>query len=183
MIEFRHEINLMPRDVVKRRLRRLYLARVSRLFYRLYPLLVLLLVAEFIIYFSLTSVRDRVFISEMNELQNGQEATVGAKQINEFLLGAERRSSSYNVWTPQLQEVLSVLPGEMKINTIGVTEEDGSLLIEGESSARSAVVKFQKELESLLWVKRVESPLQNFALDPEAEFSFSVYMKGTEDNE
>lgn len=180
--EFGHEINLMPREVTERRLRRLYLARISRMLNRLYPLLVLLLAAEFIIYFSLVSVRDDIMLSEASGLRNSQDIVESVEQINELLLEAGKRTSVYDAWTPQLQEVLSVLPNEMKLSTIGVIEKDDSLIIEGESSLRSAVVAFQKELEALSWVKRVESPLQNFALDPEAGFSFSVYRKGLEDN-
>lgn len=181
--EPKHEINLMPREVTEKRLRRLYLARISRMLNRLYPLLVLLLAAEFVIYFSLVLVRDDIMLSEANGLQSSRDIAESAKQINELLLEVEKRTSVHNAWTPQLQEILSVLPDEMKLNAIGVIEKDDSLVIEGESSLSSAVVAFQKELEALLWVERVESPLQNFALDPGAEFSFSVYRKGLEDND
>lgn len=181
--ESEREINLMPREVVERRLRRLYLARIRRMLNRLCLLLVLLLVAEFVIYFSLVLVRDDVMFFEANESQNSQDVVESVEQINELLLEVEKRTSVYDAWTPQLQEVFSVLPNEMKLNTISVIEKDGSLIIEGESSLRSAAVAFQKELEALPWVERIESPLQNFALDPEAGFSLSVYRKGLEDND
>lgn len=183
IVGYEHEINLMPREVVKGRLRRLYLARISRMLNRLYPLLVLLLAAELFIYFSLLSVRDAVMFSETKKSQNGQGVVESVEQINELLLEVEKKSFVYNAWTPRIQEILSVLPGEMKLNTIGVIEKDGSLIMEGESSLGSAVVAFQKELEILPWVERIESPLQNFALDPEAGFSFSVYRKELENND
>ncbi len=183
MIESGHEINLMPREVIKDRLRRLYLMRIKRMLSRLYPLLLLLLATELIIYFLLVSVRDDLTSFEAKRLSDNQSMIESVEQINESLLEIEKKSLVYSTWTPQVQEVLRVLPSEMKISTIGVVEKDNSLLIEGEFYVRSAVVEFQKELRALSWVKKVESPLQNFALNSEAEFSFSVYKNGLEDND
>jgi hypothetical protein len=175
--ELEHEINLMPREVEESRLRRLYLARISRMLKRLYPLLFLLLVAEIFIYFSLISVRDDVILFEASGLQGSRDMVKNIEQINDLLLQVEKRSSTYTSSTPQVQEILSVMPGGVKLGLIGIAEKDGSLIIEGDYSIRSSVVEFQKELRVLPWVESVESPLQNFALKPGAVFSFNVFRK------
>jgi hypothetical protein len=170
----KEEINLMPKQFIVKRERHLYVLRLGRLLSRIFPLLALLVFAQLIILFTLNGLVSG--LGGVGGEQGSEIFNVGAEvsNVNTFLkeFGAVR--DDYLSWSPLVQDVLKSIPEGVTILSLEGDEEAGDIIIRGKAGSREKVVAFQKNLEMLSWALRVDSPLQNFALETNNEFTFTV---------
>ncbi len=168
------EINLMPKQFVLRRERRLYVLRFSRLINRVFPLLILLIIAQVIILMFLSGLYGGLEETNRGQRENGYSVVAEVNNVNVFLREFKEVKESYLVWSPLIEDVLSVIPDGISLLSLEAEEETGDIIIRGASTSREGVVSFQKSLEKISWVMKVDSPLQNFALEANKEFTFTI---------
>jgi len=169
-----YEINLLPHDVRVKRTRRVYLWSIGRLLNRIYLLLILLIVGQLVILGVVMSIQSGAGQNSPS-VDDGSGIINELDRVNTLIARFENRLDQYKTWTPFLEDVLEVVPADITIVALLVTDEESALLVRGVAASRSAVTLYQKQLEALPWMKMVEAPLNNFALEPDAEFSFSLY--------
>jgi len=170
------EINLLPRSNILLRERSAYLAGIGRFMQRISMLLLVLIVGEALVYGAFLYIGRIVDEPGLADKRRG--IIVGRIQgINGMLVEFETREESHNKWSLFIEDVLKVIPGSVVISEMGVKEKLGVMEIDGSSSSRPAILDFQNLLKELDWVDTVEAPLQNYAIGPEAGFSFSLMVK------
>jgi len=168
------EINLMPRQFVLRRERRLYILCVGRLLSRVFPLLLLLLVAQVLILITLTKIRDDLTFADSGEGADSYNVITEVNRANSFLREFNEVRAEYESWSPLVEDLLGAVPEGITISSLEAEERSGEMIVQGVASSREKVVIFQKNLERLSWVETVDSPLQNFAVETDSEFTFTI---------
>ena len=80
-------------------------------------------------------------------------------------------------WTPLVPDILTAVPTGIVFTSLGVEAERPVMDIQGTFTKRETLVTFQRRLEDLSWVERVESPLSNFETGSAAQFTLLVFRK------
>lgn len=169
------EINLLPELIQRRRTRRLYLSRFGRFLNRIYLLLLVLIVVLVAILTVVESIKKSVVSGGVRLTSFHSDVADEVRYVNQVLWQFEERRAGYMTWSSQVMDVLIVAPEAVRLTGLEVSETKPMVLsISGVASSRSAMVAYQRKLEGLDWVEQVEAPLQNFALEPESDFSFSL---------
>lgn len=171
----KEDINLLPKQIVIGRERRAYLFGFGRLLQRVAFLLVAIIVGEGVVYSAYYYVGRTMEKSWSVQVQSSS-AIDEAQKINELLALADTARREFNGWSLYSEEVLNNAPSEIVISKLEVKEKIGALEIAGYASQRAAVLEYKNILSGLSWVERVESPLQNYAIGPDAGFSFSLII-------
>ncbi|MDA1168967.1 MAG: hypothetical protein O3A36_01355 [bacterium] len=109
--------------------------------------------------------KDRITISEQNKI------------FNTSITEIDSRIADVTLWTAYISDVVSSVPKGILISRIELVEEPETLVVTGTASLGSSVVEYQRALEALPWVDRVEAPLQNFARAPKAIAVFTIFHK------
>lgn len=168
------EINLLPRNMQRGRLRRFYLARMRWLVRAALVIVVLLGVGEvgiLLFYYSLA----RGAAYEARPLA-GRDVQQTVREHNGLLAAIEARVRDQVVWSERLKEVLARVTQPVTVHELAA-DAAGTLTVQGRAPASAAVVELQQALEHLPWVARVEAPLTNFAVGPEATFSLTLVAR------
>ncbi|HLD26206.1 MAG TPA: hypothetical protein VJC05_04150 [Candidatus Andersenbacteria bacterium] len=166
------EINLLPRALQHARNRRLYAARFGRLFRRFGVALVLIILAQFgawLFYVSLL----REVSNQLAVVMPGSEATGQIAATNQLLGSFQRQVTQQVVWSELVSDILTQTAA-VTVTSIRTVDSGRIIEIRGETASRAAVVALQEALAALPWVERVEAPLQNFTVGPNAQFSLRV---------
>lgn len=180
----KREINLLSPSARKNRMRRLYGDRFNRLFLVFFAGLVVILIVYGVSFYGLS-----YFGNMLNESLPSVESVVSAPEnevisINEEFELFGERVESLELWTDDIGDVFEAVPEGMTITEVQLKEplmedESGStLIIDGRSASRSSIVAFQRTLQDLDWVGRVEAPLKNYAGGEDAEFRFTLFRNG-----
>ena len=169
---------MKPPDAQRERMVRLYFKRGGQIVSMVVLGSLFLLVAELVVLGSLFWIR-----TDMQGLlpSNSDEAKIVFQQLDTAnarlsAVVAHARPSVY--WSNRLLEVLEVMPVGVRVVRVSVESSRPALVVKASATSKALVVDFQKELEGLAWVDRVESPLQNFALSTDDTFSFTLLSKG-----
>jgi Tfp pilus assembly protein PilN len=172
-----HEINLLPPQIIWQRTSRIYLDRSGHFIRFIVFLVGLLLIVLGAVY--LVVWRTQVSTAGQGESQdNRQVATLKrVRTVNDQVTAIQLWRDEHVAWTPRLPAVLAVMPSDIVLTRVSVTEVARVLELSGTFGRRESVVAFQRQLESLSWVDKVESPLSNFATGSEAKFSLLIHPK------
>jgi len=170
------DINLLPKPMQASRRRRMYGLRLGKLLQRIYVLLIFVIGLHVVIWLALNSI---LLTVQMNgEIERaGIDVVSQVRELNATLVGLEVATDELRPWTVQVGEILDLVPSGMLVRDMEVMSGSNVLIVRGAAAEREAQLDFQQRLESLSWVQRVEAPLENFALGPDAGFSFSIYRR------
>lgn len=162
---------MLPYTLQRGRLRALYLARVRWLVRGALVTVVLLCVgAGGILFFYYSLAREAARAAQPHP---GREAQQTVREQNRLLTAIEARARDQILWSGRLADVLARVERPVTLHALEI-DAAGSLTVRGRAPASSAVVALQQALEQLAWVARVEAPLTNFAVGPEATFSLTL---------
>jgi Tfp pilus assembly protein PilN len=169
-----HEINLLPLPLRLKRRYRIYFERLRHLVRRVYLLLIVIVFAQaaMLVFFNATLSAAVEDTSE--ESTRSRAVQLEVEELNELLAAFSGRVDETAGWTAPLADVLALIPPQITITEISTAAAPSRLEIRGVSTARSAVVTLQEDLEQLPWVARVEVPLENFRVGPTADFNLTV---------
>jgi len=101
------------------------------------------------------------------------------KGINALMAAVQLRVGQTNPVSPQLEEILKIIPGDVIVSSLGLVagEEGDEIVIRGTFGSRKSLVDLQKRFEQLDRVSRVDAPLSNFATTSgESEYSFTLHL-------
>lgn len=171
---FEHEINLLPPNVIQVRTGQIYLRQAGRLvrfMIFLSGLLLLLLGGVYIVIWQM-----QILVSAERAGDHGRQAaiTTGASRVNVQLAALQGWRAANAEWTPLVPQVLGAMPEGVQLTSLSHDQEKSLLEVKGTFSRREVLVKFQRRLEELAWVEKVESPLSNFQTGRAAQFSLLV---------
>lgn len=173
------EINLLPPDFQVRRRRLLFGRAAARLLGRLDAGLILVALLFISVYFVLRFLNTTNTIQSMNRTESPEQGQQ-VQQVNELLTTLETGLRNTKPWTPLVAEVLRVLPPELTITSLTVSDTTKNLTVEGVSRNRAAVVAFEQAVRRLPQVASVEAPLQNFATGSRAAFTLNIRRTETQ---
>jgi len=171
----KEDINLLPKQLIISRERRAYLFGFGRLLQRVAFLLVAIILGEAIVYGAYYYV-DRTLEKSWSAQVQSLNATQEAQRINDLLAIVDNTRKQFISWSLFIEEIINNAPAEIIISRLEVKEKLGALEIDGAASRRASVLEYKNVLAGLSWVERVEAPLQNYAVGPEAGFSFSLII-------
>lgn len=174
-----HEINLLPPAVSAARAHRIYLGRSGRLLRSMIFLagLMLLLLGGVYLVVWRTNMLVEADLGHEDERTLALLRDVGIVNAQMEAVAAWR--DEHEAWTPLIPKLLAAMPTGILLTSLGVEAERPVLKIEGTFSQRETLVTFQRRLEGLEWVAKVESPLSNFETGNAAQFILLVF-RGTE---
>lgn len=171
------EINLLPARLVRERVRVVYLARgrqLVRLALGLASLMVVGQMSVLAFYLALARIGDA---GQAVRASAGRDVPRAVAETNRLLAAIQTQAQGQIVWSKRLGEVLAVVAQPLTVHELGVEEQSNALVIEGTAPSAAAVETLQQSLEDLPWVQRVEAPLTNYVVKPEATFSLTVIGK------
>lgn len=167
------EINLLPPEFQATRHAQLYWQGLEHIMRRV--IVGLVLVGAM---FGGTYAVFRVIAADTNVQQQSTSITDDlvqkVTQANELLTAIDSRQLVSVPWTPLVGEVLRVLPSELTLISVAVSDTSKTLTLTGVSRSRAAVVTFEQAVKALPAVSSVESPLQNFATGGDTSFTLLV---------
>ncbi len=169
------DINLLPKPLVIGRERRAYLFGFGRLLQRIALLLVAIIVGEVVVYGAHYYI-DQTMDQSGKADEQSLSTTEQAQNVNMLLSLVDNTRKQFVSWSLFSEEVLNSAPREITISKLEVKEKLGALEVVGYSSRRASVLEYKNILAGLSWVKRVDAPLQNYAIGPDAGFSFSLIV-------
>ncbi len=170
----KNEINLLPHQMILSRERREYLGGFSRLLQRISLLILILLIGELVVYLAFLYINREISIAGDNLIANITATDI--RQVNSFLADFERRANEQVVWSQLIEDILGQVPAGVTINKIEVLEKAPSVVaVTGSSNSQKKVSEFQTLLGKFPWVEKIEAPLQNYTLGPNASYSLSIY--------
>lgn len=173
----KEEINLLAPSVKAHRARKLLGDRLNYIWRRAVLMLLLCLVLMAVAYGVFTK-NKRLFETSLSKSENQDAGTSEAvAKTNEFLTRFVTTIKENREWSKDFEEILKNVPSEVYLSEITARQSDGAFIIQGSTANRSKVIDFQRRLERISWVERVEAPLRNFATDSSGGFTFTVFPK------
>ena len=181
--DMKDEINLLPPETQKERVRWLYNRRFNRL-YTVTIVGVLIIAGTYggLYWFYQQSLNS--LNSEIESAQTQDESVeLEVREANRLLTGISERTEVES-WTPLIDDLLAQVPAGVSITGIELrpansrvanAQENG--MLSGASQLRSSVVEYERALRTLSWVENVDAPLQNLASGPQVRFSFTITRK------
>lgn len=173
------EINLLPPPALHTRHVRMYTDRIGKL-QRLVLLMLLLMLASLAIIYAVYAVIN-IRLEQQLEAARAND-TITIERINDTnrrLHAAQNWIRNAHTTSSLVPDILAAAPAGVVLNEISYDSELNVFTIRGTLNARSAVLAYQRVLEEVAWVERVEAPLSNFTTGADAEFTFTLYSKPT----
>jgi hypothetical protein len=184
------QINLLPPTILRARRRRLYFGRANRLYWLGMLSLLMVGLTYGSVYWAL-NMQNYQLARHLDSLAGNGRIGPSVQPINELLRAIEGTVDSQLLWTEVVDDVLVSAPAEVTIIGIDLKESAvsgesrgdrlpaaaraGALVITGQTGSRAAVVEYERRLQALPWVARVDAPLQNLAGGASPTFSFTVF--------
>jgi hypothetical protein len=168
------DINLLPPLEIKGRRRRVFLQRFGRV-----------LRASILAALLPNSVLASIYVfglSERTVTPSGPVRETPAVDIGQEVVAANAFVGAVSNWveknkprTPLVADIIRLAPTGIKLTEVGVDGVSGSFQVKGTGTSREAMVLYQRQLEQLPWVTKLEAPLSNFATGREAGFMFNIW--------
>lgn len=171
------DINLLPKPLRVARLRRIYWSRVGKLLNRIYVLLVIIIILQIVIWLAFNSIFRSLQLASDQGGATESNVVGQVAEINRLLVGVDGAAKELAPWTLQVDEMLELVPSGMQVTNVKVAKDTDIIVVSGAATAQEVQVDFKQRVEQLSWVQRVDAPLENFAVGPEAGWSFSIYRQ------
>ncbi len=176
------DINLLPPPILHQRVLRVYMRRITHVFWASMAAVGFIAIACITSVFVLKYIQTEIHKSDGNTQDSSQTIEQQIAEAN-TMAGEVRKFNQQKVaWTPLLEDVLRGAPAGITITEVELrTPPEASadpqkfLVISGTAASRKDVVDYERILRGAEWVKRLESPLQNLAGSKEVTFSFFLY--------
>jgi len=173
----KEEINLLAPSVKTARNRQILWSRGNYIWRRVVLTLSIILIVLGVGYGLFSRNKHLFEVSLMKNLDTDTKTQQAVSTANEFLKRFETRVNDTRLWSPDIVDVLKVMPTDIQLTEINARESDGALIIMGVTPTRSSVVDFQRRLEKISWIRAVEAPLNNFATESSGSFTFTLFPK------
>lgn len=171
------EINLLSPDAKKNRIIGIRTRRINAITDALLVCLVLAVCSYGAAFWTLSSIGTSLDKNVASDIEVSAETKQRIRDINAIIAVVDDRITKDPLWSPLISDIVARVPSGISITTLQLTETPQTLLLVGKATRGSAVVQYQRELEKLSWVERVDAPLQNFAVSPNATVTFTIFRK------
>lgn len=170
------EINLLPPEVRQAQVRQLYLFQLRRWLattsgWLVLPLLVIVGAAG-------VAWQQGAIVRMYGETQVYMRPQVEQqiKEANRVIGAVDEWAGKNNPITPKLPYIFEAVPEGVVLTTLRLGDKGKSLTIFGRFPSREAFLAFQRQLEAIEWIEKVEAPLSNFASGGDNTFSVIVWL-------
>lgn len=177
---YRPNINLLPDDK-KKRLHTLVkfifakdLLEIMLLFYAL--------LATVFIWSWLTLINEYSNTAESTTLvsREGSKRSREVRETNGVLRQFNRSAENYAAITPKLNDIITVLPPDIELNTVVFNRGQNSFTISGTARTRMALLNYETVVKQLPWLQDITSPIaqlferENISFEMKAGLNFSA---------
>lgn len=100
------------------------------------------------------------------------------KAVNDTVKQIINISQEYYVISPKLIELISILPPDIKINSVQIDRINKNLTLSGTAKTREGLLNFQSKLQSIPWLNRIETPASQLFQKENINFQFTSGLKG-----
>ncbi|MDP3997955.1 MAG: hypothetical protein U1C49_01330 [Candidatus Andersenbacteria bacterium] len=173
----KEDINLLPPQILDRRHKRLLWRDADRLIRLLILSVFVCLLVIFSAYVVVVFTDQTIGEATTHQLSGDDQTEKRLKETNLYLASFESRVEQQQLWLPLAAEALNGLPPEIELTEIGLNSKEGGLVMKGVFQKRESVAAYQRYLEGLSWVEKVEAPLSNFTTGDEVSFKFTIIRK------
>ena len=99
------------------------------------------------------------------------------KNINTLVKNINLANQNFVPITPKLKELISLLPNDIKLNSVQIDRRAQTLVINGVALTRSALLNYQGRLNEVSWITRVETPASQLFQKDNINFEFRAKLK------
>lgn len=171
------EINLLPPDVQRLRVTRIYLLHIGH-FLRYIIILALMQIVVLGSTYAVVMLVNRLVSTDAVEGALKQEKLYSKVQdANDLVLAIHDYRERYKGWTLLIPDVLKLLPKDIKLTSLQADSEANTMRIQGVYSEREQLIAFQRQIKILPWVSALDAPLSNFETGNNSQFSLLIYRK------
>ena len=171
------EINLLPPARHRRRVVYSYISHIGhvlRVLLLLTLMVLMVLVTTWLVNWSIS----RSYTAALAEGNGPEQGAVElVRAVNRTALKAAAWRIQHAAATEQLPDVMAALPADLHLTSLSYAEVDGTVTIKGVFTSRESLLAYQRALEELSWVERLEAPLKNFATGANSSFTFTLFRK------
>ncbi len=174
---YRPTINLLP-DNKKNRLEILVrfifakdLLEISLLFYSL--------LAIVFIWSWLTLLDEYNNTAQSTTLVNRENSVRGreVRETNSIMRQFNRAASGYTALTPKLNELITTLPIDIKLNSMSFDRTQNNFIISGTAQTRAALLNYEAVVKQYLWLQNVTSPISQLLEKENINFEIRASLK------
>ena len=99
------------------------------------------------------------------------------KNINNLVKNINLANQNFVPTAPKLKELISLLPNDIKINSLQIDHPAQTLIITGTALTRSVLLRYQDVLNSISWITKVETPASQLFQKDNINFEFRAKLK------
>ena len=99
------------------------------------------------------------------------------KNINNLVRNINLANQNFLPLSPKLKELITMLPNDIKINSLKIDRPAQTLTIAGTALTRSALLNYQEKLNGASWITQVETPASQLFQKDNINFEFRAKLK------
>lgn len=99
------------------------------------------------------------------------------RQTNEFITSVYKIQKDYIIWSDAVKQILDIIPSEVIVNYLSLSEPGGVVSIKGAAATRDGLLDFKNNLESSPLFTRVEIPISYFLSRENINFEINLTTK------
>ncbi|PJE75834.1 hypothetical protein COV04_02725 [Candidatus Uhrbacteria bacterium CG10_big_fil_rev_8_21_14_0_10_48_11] len=169
-------LNLIPESIKQRvRMQRLYgMLKTTLVVTALFVLVmgIFVLIGRLILQQQFTRiVNETTLITASNRKVEGE-----IRDLNGKVITAKKIITSTNPWAELVYEIVSILPNEVTVHSIGVTDK-GQSTITGVATTRDALLAFKDSLEKSPFATDIALPITDLLKREDAPFTITFTVK------
>jgi len=99
------------------------------------------------------------------------------REINRTIKNFNQISQYYLPISPQLSELITSLPIDIKINYLEINRSQNKIILSGTALTRSALLQYQEELKKINWLTNIEVPTSQLFQKENINFEVKAQLK------
>lgn len=105
------------------------------------------------------------------------DINVRIKEVNHILKDISLTQKEYIRWSPTIEDIAAVVPLAISIDSMILDKDSGIYTFTGVAATRTDLLDFQKKLQGLPFIAKVELPLSQLTEKEEIPFIITAALK------
>lgn len=99
------------------------------------------------------------------------------RKINKLLKGIYSSGQDFDPVTPRILQIISTLPANVKLSSIIIDRDAGTVQLDGEAATRDALLNYENVLSAIPWISDVSTPASQLFQKENVGFEFQMKLK------
>ncbi|HYE22509.1 MAG TPA: PilN domain-containing protein [Verrucomicrobiae bacterium] len=117
---------------------------------------------------------------EVLSSSNTKELESRVSALNTQIKNIQNLQKQHYYWSEMLTELANILPGDVRVDFLGVDRTTGLVEMAGYARSRESVLQFWSNVKKSEYFRDINFPLKNLERATDASFTFTFYVNPEE---